>query len=555
MTVEDDSALEGTTVNKTNCVLAADLLALYGVRHCVVCPGSRNAPLNVALSRRGVFGITTAVDERAAAFMALGMAKMSRQPVALSCTSGTALLNMAPAVAEAYYCRVPLIILSADRPAAWIDQRDSQTMRQVGALANIVRDTVDVPDNIDASYANRLLNRALTAALGPIPGPVHINLPLDRPLTAMTSRDRLPHGTKIATLHALTPAEEALKELCKRLSASKSVMVVAGSGCDIGCHSFPGRGNIVFMTDASANCRCGGYRPSMFDGIRLPAHLAPEVVVNLGGNLISDHFKGYLRKWNPEVVNIGFDDEPVETFGILRVQVEMKPQQFLAYWAAYLNTLPDAVNSGYARLWADTVPQPPQSSVWSDYAAMRTLRQHLGPGSSDTAVFVANGMVARYAQLIDWGTLRLLDQRGVSGIEGCTSTAMGASMVHSGSLVLLTGDMGAAYDIGALALPSRRFKMVVFDNDGGDIFRHVATTANLPEHERDRFCVCSPHLPLQVLAQAYGFSYYRATCEAELAAATPRMMANDARPCILHIITQPQDNETTYNSLFNHDNK
>ncbi len=174
--------------DKSSCNILAEVLSAHGVRDAVVSPGSRNAPLILAFDSRKEIKLTVVADERSAAFIALGMAQASRRPVALVCTSGSALLNYAPAVAEAYYQGVPLIVVSADRPEQWIDQDDSQTIRQFEALSNFVKRSYDIPDCIMPDdehlwFANRIANDACITAIAGKPGPVHINVQLHAPLT------------------------------------------------------------------------------------------------------------------------------------------------------------------------------------------------------------------------------------------------------------------------------------------------------------------------------------------------------------------------------------
>ena len=182
------------TIDNDVCRMLASLAAAYGVRHVVVSPGTRSAPLAVTFHRAERFCMHTVIDERCAAFMALGMALKTDSPVLLICTSGSALMNYGPALAEAYYRRVPLIAITADRPARWIDQLDSQTMRQAGALAAVVRKSVDIPVAADTdtalfTKANLDVCDAFEAALGSRRGPVHINVQLDIPLTPLTDKE------------------------------------------------------------------------------------------------------------------------------------------------------------------------------------------------------------------------------------------------------------------------------------------------------------------------------------------------------------------------------
>lgn len=216
------------TIDKPTAYLLSDLLRAYGVRDIVVSPGSRCAPLTVALSRSGSFRMRSVIDERTAAFVGLGIGVASRRPVALVCTSGTAMLNYAPALAEAFYRRIPLIAVTADRPAGLIDQRDSQTIRQAHALDAVVRNSVDIPDDhgrMALQFANRLMNDALAAATGPLPGPVHINMQFEAPLTPVTET-MPPIGRKIDVVRPAGKPD--FKALMASVAPESRVLVVIG---------------------------------------------------------------------------------------------------------------------------------------------------------------------------------------------------------------------------------------------------------------------------------------------------------------------------------------
>ena len=196
---------QNDTIDNDICRMLARLAADYGVRHVVVSPGTRSAPLAVTLHRSGCFCMHTVVDERSAAFIALGIAVTEGTPVVLVCTSGSAMMNYGPALAEAYYRHVPLIAITADRPEWWIDQLDSQTMRQPGALASVVRYSTDIPVAADTdarlfALANRHVNEAFTTSISAPAGPVHINVHLDAPLTPVRSANPTFVARKIETI-------------------------------------------------------------------------------------------------------------------------------------------------------------------------------------------------------------------------------------------------------------------------------------------------------------------------------------------------------------------
>ena len=167
----------------------ARLCAAKGVRHAVISPGSRNAPLVIAFSKRPEIQCLQVIDERIAAFFALGLAQQSHQPVVLICTSGSAVLNYGPAIAEAFYQRIPLLVISADRPEEWIDQGEGQTVRQRDVLGPHLKKSVQLPRNADELsqwHCGRLINEAIDATLLPVPGPVQVNVPFNEPLYGTT---------------------------------------------------------------------------------------------------------------------------------------------------------------------------------------------------------------------------------------------------------------------------------------------------------------------------------------------------------------------------------
>ena len=205
--------------------ILTSLLVASGVRHAVVCPGSRNAPIVHNLNECPQMQCYPVTDERSAGFYALGMSQCLKQPVVVCVTSGTALLNLAPAVAEAYYQHAPLVVISADRPPQWIDQLDGQTLPQPDALGRFVRKAVSLPEPLNEEqrwYCNRLVNEALMVKHGP----VHINVPITEPLFNFTV-EKLPEERKIEFIAADIPGH-VLSHVCRMFMQSKRPMLIAG---------------------------------------------------------------------------------------------------------------------------------------------------------------------------------------------------------------------------------------------------------------------------------------------------------------------------------------
>ena len=484
------------TIDKPGALVAVELLHAYGIRHVVVSPGSRCAPLTVAMHRSGYFDLHVVIDERSAAFVALGMALALGETVALVCTSGSAVLNYAPALAEALYRKVPLVAISADRPMDMIDQRDSQTIRQAGALGAVVRRSVDIADVADhhyLRYANRLMNEALTAATTPIPGPVHINIQFDVPLTPMANR----HVPETARKINLAPTKRVPDiEIGSLVRPSDKVMIVAGGYCPDEqlrrvLQRLSEANKAVVIAEAQSNLH-GFVQSPEFESAN-PS--APDVLITLGGSIISARLKSYLRNCgNLRHISLGADDNFNDTYFALETCIDSEPANFLELIEATLES-----STVFCRSWQNGVRRTPSCD------ALQTIIDML-PGHD---VHFSNGSAARYAQLLHYPvSCRVECNRGVSGIEGATSTAIGYAMVSERPVVLVTGDMSAAYDVAAFSLRGipESFKIVVLDNEGGDIFRAVATTRSLPE--REEFFATRPNLPLEGLCRAYGFAYF-----------------------------------------------
>lgn len=546
----------GLTSDKPAARMLAGLLAAHGIRQVVVSPGSRNVPLVMALARSGEFDCHVVVDERSAAFVALGMSLQSGLPVAVCCTSGTALLNYAPAVAEAYYRRIPLIVVSADRPEEWIDQDDSQTLWQQDALAPYVKRRADISARLDFAngewWVNRVINDALLEAVHGRPGPVHINIRLDAPLSAQSPAPAaLPR--LIAEMEPeSTLSAERVRLLCSLLASPRRVMVVAGFHTpDARLNKALGRiaalPNAVVLTESISNL----HNPLFVSRIdstlcRLDAAsrklMAPDMVITLGGALVSRHIKEWIRSLPPatEHWHVGVTHTTVDCFKHLSLRVEMEPDIFMSRIATAMQR--HRAPSDYASLWHEAAREADRihrikidAAPWSDLKALAGVFARI---PRQWNLHLSNGTPVRYAQFFDCNRIHRSDcNRGVSGIDGCTSTALGASTVYKGVTLLISGDMSFQYDIAALSseLMNPRFKMIVMCNGGGGIFRFINTTRALPE--TDRYFSAGTRLPLRDLCRGYGIAYSEASSEAELGEAFASFAAEHSRPALLAIHT------------------
>lgn len=548
----------------------AQLLMAHGVRHAILSPGSRNAPLLQALADQEGLETHVVVDERSAAFVALGMSVQSGHPVALCCTSGTALLNYAPAVAEAYYRGAPLIVISADRPAEWIDQDDSQTLRQDNALSNWVKRQWTLDANSDKTadgrwMANRCINDALLTALEPRRGPVHLNIRLSQPNQEPTAETAEPRVIRMMQGTTLLRPKEGL-ELSRRMARSK-VMVVAGfmapndklSSLMSRLTDMP---NVVVLTENVSNLHGLGFI-GRIDTVLLQAgdkpELKPELVITMGGALISRHIKEYLRSLPPTTEHwaVGHSHTTVDCFRRLTLRIDMEPVQWLrSLRRDYETENKQTHNLGFSRLWHETAQKAIRrhdiyvsSAPWSNLVAMRHIIASV-PKNWD--VQLSNGTAIRYAQLMDCSHLHRVDcNRGVSGIDGSTSTAIGASVTYSRRTLLITGDMSFQYDIGALGcnLLTPKLTIIVLCNGGGGIFRFVAATRDLPGRE-SLLGMRPMNLPAAKLGHAYGMVVEEANNETELKNVLFRLRQKGLPPKLILVHTDPETSAKVLKGYF-----
>lgn len=541
------------TASETTRILL-DVLERQGVRNIVLSPGSRNAPLLISCSQRKKLKKTIIPDERTAAFTALGMATVSGELVALACTSGTALYNYAPAVAEAFYRNIPLIVISADRPSQWIDQDDSQTLVQFGALERIVKGSFNLP--VDSTrqgcanpdyhsegewFANRTANEAMMLAKSGIPGPVHINLQLDTPLGAMMERPEVsvPDDYTERIIRNIENPSGLPPHMMERLAETlhdKKIMLVAGfmapsDAMNRAVKRFATLSNVTVLAETLSNLHLSG-NPYLIDGIltRLDANqkekLRPDIVISIGGALVSRMLKEYLRGCMG-TVHWTLGDTPTgrDVFQRLTTHIDASPERFLYSIAGYMDRI--AHKSGvdipaYGDAWRNAkeeilpgYDEELKECGWSELKAVNMLCNALAGTSCN--LFLSNGTTVRYAQLC---TRKLphacFGNRGVSGIDGTNATAYGAALEYAGTTVLLTGDMSFLYCPQILQYDTGNadLRIVVINNSGGGIFRFIAQTRSL-EMREEYFCAPSePHI--SGLAGVYGWNYLRAESEKEM---------------------------------------
>ncbi|EOA54915.1 2-succinyl-5-enolpyruvyl-6-hydroxy-3-cyclohexene-1-carboxylate synthase [Bacteroides sp. HPS0048] len=466
--------------DKKNILQLVALLEAHGVTKIVLCPGSRNIPLVHTLSTHPPFKCYSVTDERSAGFFAIGLALNGGAPAAVCCTSGTALLNLHPAVAEAFYQNVPLVVISADRPAAWIGQMDGQTLPQPGVFGTLVKKSVNLPEiytDEDEWYCNRLVNEALLETHHHGKGPVHINVPVTEPIFRFTT-ETLPEVRVITRYQGLNIYDRDYNDLIQRLNQYQKRMIIVGQMNLI--YLFEKKyskllyKHFAWLTEHIGNQTIPGIPVKNFDVAlyamdgEMQEKMTPELLITYGGHVVSKRLKKFLRNNPPkEHWHVSPDGEIVDLYGSLTTVIEMDPFEFLEKIAFLLeNKTPQ-----YPLLWENfckTLPQP--ELPYSEMSAIGALIQAL---PQQCALHLANSSAVRYAQLFTVpATVEVCCNRGTSGIEGSLSTAVGYAAASDKLNFVVIGDLSFFYDMNALWNGNfgANLRILLLNNGGGEIF-------------------------------------------------------------------------------------
>ncbi|MDB5267984.1 MAG: 2-succinyl-5-enolpyruvyl-6-hydroxy-3-cyclohexene-carboxylate synthase [Hymenobacter sp.] len=545
----------------------AEICAQHGITDVVLSPGSRSAPLTLAFARHPDLNVRVVPDERAAAFIGLGIAQAQRRAVALVCTSGTAGLNYAPAVAEAFFQQIPLVIFTADRPPEWIDQLDGQTIRQSNLYGAHAKGEFEFP--VDTSHADakwhsaRIVNEAINLAQAVPAGPVQVNVPLREPFYPKAGEEiGYEKDVKIIHEHAsnatLAPAE--ILDLRQQLRAAGSVVVVAGQqpsnpGLLAALYEFAKSRRVAVVGDIIANVGEASdvQRQDIFlAGLSKDdkAALKPDLLITFGQSLISKSLKLFLRDAAPaQHWHLQAAGEAADTFRSLTRVVRVVPAVFFQQLSegAALGQTPDA-----AAAWqqADTAAVGFLERFFSNEEApfneFSAFRHALGQMPEQTALHLANSMAVRYANILGIPQGRQIEvfaNRGTSGIDGCNSTAVGAALAQPNRpVVLLTGDVAFFYDRNAFwhNYPLPNLRVVLFNNHGGGIFRIIDGPRQQPE--LDEFFETRQLLTAENTAKDFNLRYFPVSSFTELEAALPVFFAAETGAAILEVFTDSKTN-------------
>lgn len=531
-----------------------------GIDHIVISPGSRSAPLTIGFNENDAFHCFSIVDERCAAFFALGMAQQLKRPVALVCTSGSALLNYYPAVAEAFYSDIPLVVLSADRPADLIDVGDGQTIRQEHVYANHIAFEANLKEGEPYTSENvRLVNEALNTSIQMM-APVHINIPFSEPLYGTQDQPMLvPENIAVPAIH--TALDEDLTPFIQQWNQAERKMILVGV-CPP--HSLEEQlldqlvsdPSVIVFTETTSNLHHDEMFPAI-DQMIAPLddegfqQLQPQILVTFGGMIVSKKIKAFLRKYQPQAHWHIDPKTAYDTFFALKHHFKTNPTIFFETFLAQTQVVP----SNYQEYWNQVRHHRlarhehyVQQIQYSDFKVFSHLFASIPNGYQ---LHLANSATVRYAQLFDLHTsLEVFCNRGTSGIDGSTSTAIGGAYASQRPSVFITGDLSFFYDSNALwnTYIPKDFRIIIVNNSGGGIFRILPGAKQSKNFET--YFETQHQLNAQPLAELYGFSYQRASDEASLLQELETFFQPSEAPAILEVFTPARINDEVLLSYF-----
>ncbi len=547
------------------------------VRHIVISPGSRNAPLTIGFTHDDYFNCYSIVDERCAAFFALGISQKIQKPVALVCTSGSALLNYYPAISEAFYSDIPLIVLSADRPKYLIGIGDGQTIDQKDVFKNHILYSANLKQDITEEYnsdsellqlpifkniENKLekflglqqsvqkqneveINSALNTAITN-KGPVHINVPFAEPLYETTDKINL-----TPELIEVVRIQNSLKDLNDYIdiwNSSKRKMILIGvnqpNKIEQKYLDFLAKDeSVLVFTETTSNLHHDSFLPGI-DKLIAPLNdeefkkLQPDVLLTFGGMIVSKKIKAYLRKYKPNnhwhidakkandtffCLDNHFKTDVNSFFEAFKSKVKPVKSEYHNYWQKIMSVRRKKHN--------EYLEQIPFSDFIVFDRVLKTIPNNIN-------LQVGNSAAIRYLQLFDINkTLKIYCNRGTSGIDGCTSTAIGSAIVSDEQTVLLTGDLSFFYDSNALwnnYIPNN-FRIIVVNNRGGGIFRILPGHKNTKNF--DTFFETKHNMTAKKLCELYKFEYDSASTIDQLNNILPSFYSYSSRPKLLEILT------------------
>ena len=542
--------------------VVVDLLKKHEIENIIFSPGSRNAPLVIGFNADDYFHTKSLVDERSAAFFALGMAQQIQKPVVLCSTSGSSVLNYAPAIAEAFYQKIPLIIITADRPPEWIDHGEGQSMRQYKVYENYIAESFNLPmlDHPDALWQTGVMVNEAVHISNLQSKPVHINFPFREPLYETVNKAT---KTQKKVTHHQTHQSLKKKEMLglkKSWNNSNKKMIICGSMnpnnklngllTEINKDS-----SVSVLTETTSNLYDEQFISSIDRTLERvnDSSFYPEIVITIGNSIISKKLKKILRKNKPvEHWHIEKTNRAQDIFTSLTNFIPLEPESF---FSDFIMNYQKKENSNFSNIWYKEYEKSEENHKkylancsWSDLKVHELIQDKIS--NQNLNLQMGNSTSVRYIQLFKHlKKVKYNSNRGVSGIDGSSSTAAGASSINNENTVLLTGDLSFIYDQNALWNNnlSKNLKILVINNQGGGIFKIIPGPSNTPY--LNEFFETSHELNIEKISSGFGINYKKVDNINDAESAIEDLIASN-RAEILEFFTGNVNNEVILHEYF-----
>ena len=529
----------------------------FEIQTVVISPGSRNAPLTIGFSNHEDFETLSIVDERCAAFFALGIAQQKQEPVALVCTSGSALLNYYPAIAEAYYSQIPIVVISADRPSHFIDIGDGQTIRQENVFHNHILFSANLKEN-DFDKNSEKLSKAFSL-LHKVKGPIHINAPFDEPLYETVSKMR-DFSFKIEK--SVTESNIDYNNLAQLWNSASKKMILVGvhypnKKLELLLDKVADDPSVLVLTETTSNLNNKRFINSIDNLIfnltqEEFASLQPDILLTFGGLIVSKKIKKFLREYSPSEHWHVNELRAFDTYHVLSKHIKIDSYSFFENFHKLVihNT-----KSNYESDWTHhkkLIREKHNNYIKkAPYSDLKVFDLILKVIPDFSEVQFSNSAIIRYSQLFEMNsTITVFCNRGTSGIDGSTSTALGAAYATQKSTTLVTGDLSFFYDSNALwnnYIP-KDVRIIIINNSGGGIFKIIPgpKKSSALEYFETPHCLTAEHLSLM-----FGFEYSAAHNLKILQQKMVNFYDTSDKPKILEIFTPSDQNDLVLKAYIN----
>lgn len=545
-----------------NVQILVALLKKHKVNRVVISPGGNNIPIIHSLDTDSDFNCYSVVDERSAAYFAMGLAQECNELVALVCTSGTAVSNYLPGLTEAMYQRVPLLVITSDRSPYLLHQLETQKINQIGIFGESCKKEVNLPvvkvvD--DEWYCSRLINEAIIETRHHGCGPVHINIPTVGD-SADYSCKQLPNVNTITLIDYPTMMDSKVSEYANIINAAKSILLIFGENFKLQSETeirlineFCKKTNAVCIADYMSNVQAipALYSYSITETITESdfEDLMPELVITFGNNILSNSLKNYLRHNRGMIQHWCVDEagEIRDVFKSLRVVFECKNEYFFNWIIKYVK---ENTDRSYIERWS--IAKEKSSIGDIDFSGLKAVRELVSRMPDQSLVHLAILNSTRIFHMFDNNKkFKVYSNIGALGIDGCMSTFIGQSFATDNLSFLVIGDLSFFYDMNSLGIRGLKpnVRILLLNNGGGAEFHFNMGKKNIPT--LNKFISVGHIKTARGWVESLGFSYYAVKNENDLQLALNFFTKQSDRPIVVEVFTDMEKDAEVVKAVIN----